>query len=197
VSEAAVAGWYDDGQHPGQERYWDGAIWTEQYRPIAPIAPAPYVPAVPAKRRVSIWAWLAPLIVVVLAGIGVGVWLIVSALVGVVAGPTITVAEFNKAWNANDCNGVLATVTQAYDDNNSGDTCDIVASEHADGIVYTSVAQSTDITNGSATVVTREQWTQADGTKFDELVEYQLVLQNGTWLIDSSSIQDGEATPVG
>ncbi len=36
----APAGWYDDGQHPGQERYWDGAQWTEQFRPVAaPVTP--------------------------------------------------------------------------------------------------------------------------------------------------------------
>ena len=202
MTEAAPAGWYEDGQHPGQERYWDGAIWTEQYRPIAvaPVTaePVAYYPTpVPAKRRVSFWAWLAPLIVVVLAGIGVGVWLIVSALVGVVAGPTTTVAEFNRAWNANDCDAILAAVTQAYQDNNSGEPCDIAAREHADGIVYTSVPQSTEITNGTATVVTREQWTQADGSEYDELIDYQLVLQDGTWLIDASRIQDGDVTPIG
>ena len=228
MSDAAPAGWYDDGQHPGEERYWDGAVWTEQYRPagaepeasivvepvepetpafVAPVAPAyppttapAYVPVastVPPKRGVSIWAWLIPLIVVVLAGIGVAVWLIVSTVLGAVSGPTKAVADFNAAWNRNDCDGVLATVTQAYDESNSGGTCDIVASDHEEGIVYTSSAQSVEIVNDSATVVTREHWALSDGTEFDELVEYQLVQQDGVWRIDSSTIQDGEATPIG
>lgn len=47
---AAAAGWYPDPQAPTErERYWDGAAWTEQLRPLAPAAPdAPAAPAAPA-----------------------------------------------------------------------------------------------------------------------------------------------------
>jgi len=38
------AGWYEDGVTAGQERYWDGTQWTDQFRPLAPPAP----PAAPA-----------------------------------------------------------------------------------------------------------------------------------------------------
>lgn len=42
MSAAAPAGWYADGVTPGQERYWDGAQWTDRFRPIAPaFAPPP------------------------------------------------------------------------------------------------------------------------------------------------------------
>lgn len=42
------AGWYDDGQHPGQQRWWDGVQWTDQFQPVAPPAvPVPPVPVVP------------------------------------------------------------------------------------------------------------------------------------------------------
>ncbi|WP_165956823.1 RDD family protein [Kribbella antibiotica] len=27
------AGWYDDPQHPTQQRYWDGSVWTDERRP--------------------------------------------------------------------------------------------------------------------------------------------------------------------
>lgn len=30
------AGWYPDTAAPGNERFWDGAQWTEQTRPVAP-----------------------------------------------------------------------------------------------------------------------------------------------------------------
>lgn len=40
----ASAGWYDDGQHPGQLRWWDGGSWTDQYSPSPSIAPAPPSP---------------------------------------------------------------------------------------------------------------------------------------------------------
>ena len=35
------AGWYPDTQQPGFERFWDGAVWTEERRPTAPATPAP------------------------------------------------------------------------------------------------------------------------------------------------------------
>ena len=42
------AGWYEDGVTAGQERYWDGTQWTDQFRPLAPpVPPAP--PAPPAE----------------------------------------------------------------------------------------------------------------------------------------------------
>ncbi len=42
---AAPAGWYEDGQTAGHERYWDGTQWTDQFRPLAPNAVAPETPA--------------------------------------------------------------------------------------------------------------------------------------------------------
>lgn len=36
---AAQAGWYDDATVPGQERYWDGEVWTEQVQPKAQLQP--------------------------------------------------------------------------------------------------------------------------------------------------------------
>lgn len=32
---ATPEGWYDDGQHPGQARWWDGTQWTEHFSPIS------------------------------------------------------------------------------------------------------------------------------------------------------------------
>ena len=41
----APSGWYPDSNSPGTERYWDGAQWTEQSRPIgSPAAPPPPPP---------------------------------------------------------------------------------------------------------------------------------------------------------
>lgn len=37
----STPGWYPDTTAPGNERYWDGARWTEQSRPIAPQPPPP------------------------------------------------------------------------------------------------------------------------------------------------------------
>jgi hypothetical protein len=51
------AGWYDDPEQPGQQRYWDGNAWTEHRAPgaaaptpppaAAPVAPAPPPAAAP------------------------------------------------------------------------------------------------------------------------------------------------------
>jgi len=37
---SSPAGWHPDPQQPGQERYWDGAQWTDQRRPIQGAAAA-------------------------------------------------------------------------------------------------------------------------------------------------------------
>ena len=48
------AGWYDDPQNPGQQRYWDGAQWTEQRQPAAPTAPAPPPTAAPVVATTAV-----------------------------------------------------------------------------------------------------------------------------------------------
>lgn len=35
------AGWYDDPEHPGQLRYFDGILWTRHVSAPAPVKPAP------------------------------------------------------------------------------------------------------------------------------------------------------------
>jgi uncharacterized protein len=56
--ERAAPGWYEDPEHPGQQRYWDGTQWT------ASPAQAP-VPAQPAavtdERQWAMWAHLSAL----------------------------------------------------------------------------------------------------------------------------------------
>ena len=46
--QSTPAGWYPDPQNPGQQRYWDGAAWSEAIQPGAAAAPgaAPFGQAV-------------------------------------------------------------------------------------------------------------------------------------------------------
>lgn len=37
---SSPAGWYPDHERPGQQRYWDGQVWTEHRAPIV-VVPAP------------------------------------------------------------------------------------------------------------------------------------------------------------
>ena len=42
VDDGPAAGWYEDPEHPGWVRYWDGSVWTD-HRSAAPAA-APLAP---------------------------------------------------------------------------------------------------------------------------------------------------------
>jgi hypothetical protein len=92
--EGTPAGWYDDPEQPGQQRYWDGNAWTEQRAPgaatpappaaptaptpppAAPMAPpmAPPVAAPPKKSNKVLW--------IVLGVVG-GIFLLI--VIGIVA----------------------------------------------------------------------------------------------------------------
>ncbi len=41
-SSAPPPGWYSDPEHPGQERWWGGTTWADEYRPAGggPTPPA-------------------------------------------------------------------------------------------------------------------------------------------------------------
>lgn len=66
VSESTPAGWYPDPESSGQQRYWDGNAWTENYAPGG-ASPAPT--AVTAKKPLYKRTWF--IVIAVLIGIGV------------------------------------------------------------------------------------------------------------------------------
>ncbi len=238
----APAGWYDDGQAPGQERFWDGAQWTGQFRPVAPVAPvAPAAPVVavapvqavapvsvapygypaatsgypaaaagyppsvaaahpygspPAKRKMSVWAWLAPLIVVFLALVGAAIWLLVSLLGGSTSGPAETVTKWGTAMAELDCPAIFSTTTAAARAElgiPGGDLegCVAAASSQTpvEGGVHM-VISSVNVVNATATV-------DAVFTVSGEAraIEFGLVNQGGVWLIDSAEFSEDSGTP--
>jgi hypothetical protein len=66
VTEPTPAGWYPDPGHTGQQRYWDGSAWTENYAPgNTEAAPTAGGSKKPVYRR----PWF--IVVAVLVGLGV------------------------------------------------------------------------------------------------------------------------------
>lgn len=113
--EGTPAGWYDDPEQPGQQRYWDGAAWTEQRAPGAAAAAAATTPTpgTPAAKRTKKALW------VVLAVIG-GFVLVMAAAIAALAllgdRSTTDVVEENlpAALEVNyQANGADVTVTKA------------------------------------------------------------------------------------
>ena len=65
--QAAAAGWYPDPGHPEQQRWWDGAAWSEDTQP------SPEAIAARRRPRVPLWAKivLGSLATVMLIGVAV------------------------------------------------------------------------------------------------------------------------------
>jgi len=54
------AGWYPDPKVPGQSRYWDGSIWTENLH--RPGQPAPKLRAPEGTDPNTVWMWILVLL---------------------------------------------------------------------------------------------------------------------------------------
>lgn len=66
VTESTPAGWYADPENPGQQRYWDGNTWTDNF---APGASSPVPAAAAVKKPLYKRPWFV--VLAVLIGIGV------------------------------------------------------------------------------------------------------------------------------
>lgn len=66
MTEPTPAGWYPDPETPGQQRYWDGNAWTQNFAPGA-APPAPQTSA--TKKPVYKRPWF--IVIAVLFGLGV------------------------------------------------------------------------------------------------------------------------------
>ena len=68
------AGWYPDPNGGPQQRYWDGARWTEHYAaPATGYAPAAPAQKAPVKPPPSTWWGVPPILVLLLIGC-IGTW---------------------------------------------------------------------------------------------------------------------------
>lgn len=66
VTQATPAGWYPDPENAGQQRYWDGTAWTQNFAPLsAPEVPTP----VAAKKPIYKRTWFIVVAVIIALGV--------------------------------------------------------------------------------------------------------------------------------
>ena len=85
MTMSTPAGWYEDPENPGQQRYWDGQQWTDQRQPAVPAPPVP-----PAMGAISVGNQAEPprkhtTRNVILAVIGVFILLVGGCTIALVA----------------------------------------------------------------------------------------------------------------
>ncbi len=203
-------GWYDDGQHPGSLRWWNGMAWTEHYQPVVASPPTPLLsePALQqglaqaypelygTTAKKPAWPWaLAAGCVAFLVIVGVVAWLLITTVFDVTAGPRQAIATFDRAWDQGDCELLRSVTTEAYQTNENfdGDICQWLIT---DTPAYEIDVLSVSVAGDSAIATTRERWTDTDGS-FDEAYQYRFVRTAGAWRIDAYEPMDGDVSPIG
>jgi hypothetical protein len=101
TSQQTPPGWYPDPSGSGQQRYWDGNQWTDNYSPASGGAPAASAAALP-----SLW-WGAPAAVALLVLGAIGPW------------ATVDIAAFGQSASASEggleSDGVITLVLGLID----------------------------------------------------------------------------------
>jgi len=177
----APAGWYDDGQHPGQQRYWDGEQWTEHFHPpVINQQPAPPAPGTAGSRPRRYWAWLAPLLVVVVAGATLGG----LALGGVFGGdsPTNAINQLIAGTNERDCDKILAATTTTLGESMRDYYCGALDEDSYEGTVAFQPTQ-TFATERGATVLGILVQTGRDSTN-SNCFAIATVFERGRWRVE-------------
>jgi hypothetical protein len=184
---AAPPGWYDDGQHGGALRWWDGVGWTEAYQ-------SPTAAPLPRSSHRWLWGLLAGC-AAFLAIVGVVTWLLVTVVFDATGGPRAAIAGFDRGWSTADCDLLRSVTTERLQQDAAwgGDICEAV---EQDAPTYVIDVEQVRVSGDEATAQTRERWTTASGD-YDEAYEYRFVRVDGHWLIDSYTPVDGDVSPVG
>lgn len=186
----APAGWYDDGQHPGQQRYWDGAHWTEHFHP--PIVTQASTPSAPRPARSGrYWAWLAPVLVVVIAG-GTVLGLALGGVFGGNDSPANAISQLIAGTNERDCDKILSATTVQLGESMSSFYCGSV-DEDSEAETVAFQPTQTFATQRGATVLGILVQTGPDSTN-SNCYAITTVIEQGRWRVDTVG-SDSERFP--
>jgi hypothetical protein len=149
--------------------------------------PSAGIESQPKKRK--IWPWLvAAGVVILLLIVGVIVAAVVLAK-NVFDGPLQAVDDYDQAWQTVDCALMQSATTADFQERNGFVDCatfEATAQPFSDSLgTYTVNVNSTSITNGVATIVANETWTNTEGDVTRYTYEYTLYQAGDKWLIDS------------
>lgn len=95
-------GWFPDPSNGAQNRWWDGARWTESVTPPVAVTTLPPPAGFPstarkAKRRLPVWAWIVIGVAAVLVGILIAPVIALISLVVVITG-IVALARNTPTW---------------------------------------------------------------------------------------------------
>ena len=186
-------GWYADGN--GQQRYWDGAQWTEHVAGADPAAAAPGqgtvppgspAPGAPKKRRVGMWIGIGLGAFVLLCGAGIA--LFVAFLLNATSGPRDAVNDALNALEAGDCPGFYAYL---HEDLTMGMSEAQYCADGGVGMGGETLSHSVKnvaVENNSTATVTVHVTVKTNDSSFTTVWDYHLVKQGDEWVIRDADI---------
>ncbi|WP_108717837.1 DUF2510 domain-containing protein [Miniimonas sp. S16] len=188
-------------QAPGTPAYGQATVSPAYGQPGAPAygrpggAPAqpgaPYggAPGGAPRRRTGVVVGIIVAVVVLIVAILAVVFFSVRSQT---AGPLHAVTDYNDAWDAEDCQLLVSSVTNEFwqstwasCDSFEVDAAEFNASLQNGADSYEWRATSTSVSGSTATVEVAESWTDSSGQHQSADVTFNLVKQGGGWLVDS------------
>ncbi|MFC7375287.1 hypothetical protein ACFQS2_07030 [Brachybacterium sp. GCM10030267] len=161
--------------------------------PYGPPPATPGGPAVPAAggrggSRRRVWWIVGGCSALAVAGIALIIAAVLVWALLLRATPQETVENYYEAWETRDCQGYLDSVTDRYREEN-GVTCEDVEAEHPRDVSEDEFEiRDVTVDGDAATVQAYEEFTDQEGTRISGVAEFDLVRQDGDWLIDGVRI---------
>ncbi|MCD7101384.1 DUF2510 domain-containing protein [Pseudoclavibacter sp. 13-3] len=190
------ANWYPDPSQTGRLRWWDGTQWTDHTAPDQQAGVPGYGAPVPRKSKTGLIIGIVVAAVVVLAGVGVGLF----ALVGSAAsGPKEVVANAIAAAASGDCDSAAKYYTSSMASqvktgcsqigklpSGLGGSTSADGTDGTDGLKVSNDFSSESITGDSATVtytIDGESGSGLSKVTVSGTYDYKLIKEGGSWKI--------------